>query len=400
MWKQLIIFILFFHNGNAQRIGNYVANGSFEERYDCTSISLMKAKYWLSIDSSSYGGEYTSVCNGRVPLNAHTYQYPKNGDAYIISGFYILNSIRGYPKNRLKSTLQIGKTYCVKFHVNITNMSPRGIDGFGAYFGGNEIDTITHCTIPLSYVIPQVKNPFGNVISDTLNWVAITGTFTSNGTEKYLLLGNFLADNAVSTVSINTPYYPQNWTDVGIDDVSCIEVDLSAYAGRDTTVYIGDSAYIGREPDFVIDTGCVWYQLPNTTTAIDTVSGMWVKPNITGTYTYVVRQELECSAVKWDTVVVTVRDYDTGIGEVKSGKLEIKFYPNPAQNKITIKSNKEREELSLSIVDLTGRVIIEQNVIIQNYSADMDLHIADGAYMINIRGNKRRTTIKKLLIAR
>src|SRR5690606_22419827 len=143
-------------------------------------------------------------------------------------------------------------------------------------------------------------------ITDTLNWVAITGTFVANGTEKYLLLGNFLSDDDTDTLMINPTNLPTIATEAGIDDVSCIPLDLEAYAGRDTTILYGDSVYIGREPDFATDPYCVWYKLPDTANAIDTTSGLWVKPSVTTTY--VVKQELECSSLKWDTVVVNVKE--------------------------------------------------------------------------------------------
>src|SRR5690606_33046643 len=114
---------------------------------------------------------------------------------------------------------QAGKTYCVKFYVNISNPSTYGIDGFGAYFGDNNIDTITYCNVPLTYLIPQVQNPQGNIISDTLNWIAITGTFVANGTEKYLLLGNFLSNANTDTLMINPTNLPLIWTEGSIDDV-------------------------------------------------------------------------------------------------------------------------------------------------------------------------------------
>src|SRR5690606_19202302 len=129
-----------------------------------------------------------------------------------------------------------------------------------------------------------------------------TGTFVAQGNEKYALLGNFLADNAVTTTSIGGPFYPSKWTDVCIDDVSCIELNLPAFAGPDTTFIPGDSLFLGREPDVGIDEACIWYKMPGTT-PIDTVAGFWIKP--TEACTYVVRQEI-CGLVKWDTVRITL----------------------------------------------------------------------------------------------
>ncbi|MBX3165661.1 MAG: T9SS type A sorting domain-containing protein [Bacteroidetes bacterium] len=398
----LIVLVLFFIGGKAQRIGNYVANGSFEEYYDCSmfSNSLQQVKHWLSIDSSSLGAIYNAICNTRVPINGTGYQYPKTGNACVVSTFYWLNSnlLRGYLKNRLKYNLQAGKTYCVKFYINVTNASTYGIDGFGAYFGGNEIDTITKSNVPLSYIIPQVQNPQGNIITDTLNWVAITGTFTANGTEKYALIGNFLADNDVDTLMINSMYLPQIYADVNIDDVSCIPIDLEAYAGRDTTIFIGDSVHIGREPDFAIDTGCVWYKLPSTT-AIDTISGMWVKPPI-GTHTYVVRQELECSSLKWDTVVVNVKN-DVGIGELKDESLELRVYPNPANGMLNVESPLTPKGGTVTIFDVLGKNILSQQLELKNGKGEIDVsELMNGIYTLKFTDSKKRSAVKKLVINR
>src|SRR5262249_18836598 len=148
-------------------------------------------------DSGKYAGERLSELppNATVPYTGYAFQWPKSGYSYFISTLYLKSNAssinRGYPRNRLKQNLEIGKTYCVKFYCNITNQSTYGVDGLGAYFGDSNTDTITQCDKPITYLTPQVKNPNGNIITDTLNWVLITGTFTANGTEKYLILGNF-----------------------------------------------------------------------------------------------------------------------------------------------------------------------------------------------------------------
>lgn len=382
-----LYFLLLSQGFSAQQIANFVSNGSFEKLYTCNGASspITWAKNWLSIDSASFGGGVYGLCNSKIPTNVNGWQFPLSGQNYIICTFFWLpNSSRGYPKNRLKQTLNQGKTYCVRFHINITNMSPRGIDGFGAYFGGSAIDTITKCTIPLTYITPQVKNPIGNIISDTLNWVPITGTFVATGNEKYLLLGNFLSNAGTSTAPIMGPFYPENWCDVLIDDVSCIEMDVAAYAGPDKWITPGDSVYLGRESDFAIDPYCFWYKLPNATTAIDTTSGIWVKPSSTSTY--VVRQELECNTVKWDTVVVYQNA--VGLSKIKIKNEELIIGPNPSANEVILSLANEslpKYFKRVEILDMEMKVIKEIEISEENTKLTIiTSDIANGIYALRL----------------
>lgn len=342
---KLKIFFIYFFLGlsyffvHGQQIGNYVANGSFESVYTCTSqLSSLKLKNWSCIDSSKICADMMHTCWGNVPVNGVGYQYPKHGGAYmrltLWCPFCGPPFTRSNLKNRLKQNLIAGITYCVRMYVTVQDMCPNAIDGFGFYFGDNSIDTIIYnARLPLTFLTPQVSNPVGNIILDSMNWVPITGTFTANGTEKYLIISNFKSDIATNTVL--TGYMPANgWAEYFVDAVSCIEVNLPAYAGPDKLIYPGDSVYIGREKDYAIDPGCIWYKLPNMATAIDTISGLWVKPSVTSTY--VVRQELDCSSVKWDTVVVIINNNLVGLGKLQSIADNISLFPNPTSGNLSI----------------------------------------------------------------
>ncbi len=393
----------------SQSIANYISNGGFEENYNnCAGpgYPLMVAKSWLSIDSISFGGVYFSYCNNKVPKSINTYQYPHSGSSHIITNFYCpFCGIRGYPKNRLKKRLEAGKTYCVKYYVNISNSSPFGMDGFGAYFGDGSIDTISKCTIPLTYITPQVKNPLGNVIKDTLNWVPITGTFVANGTEKYALLGNFMADNAVTTASIGGQYYPQQWTDLLVDDVSCIDVDLPAFAGPDLSIAPGDSAFIGRQPDVGIDEACRWYKLPAsitpTTPALDTVAGLYVKPVVTSTY--VVRQQLWCSGVKWDTVVVYMNL--TGVEKRNALNDELKIWPVPATDKLHLQvkgAGLWTLGFELEIRNALGQVIKRvENVSLNGSGIEIETAgLPEGVYTLLLKSGSSETVSRRFILSR
>jgi hypothetical protein len=202
-------------------------------------------------------------------------------------------------RNRLKANLQTGKEYCVKFYVNIRDNASYGIDGMGAFFGDNTLDTIAKTTVPLTYLVPQVQNSAGNIITDTMNWVLITGTFVATGSEKHLIIGNFKSDAATNKTFINPTILPTIGADVFIDDVSCIPLDLPAYAapGPDIWAVPGTTTYIGRPQDVGIDEACEWFKLPNTTSVIANVAGLTLTV-AAGTETYMVKQDI-CGVIKY-----------------------------------------------------------------------------------------------------
>jgi hypothetical protein len=391
----------------SQSIGNYVNNGSFEELYNCNLPGpLTKAKYWRGIDSLGHMPAVFSTCPGfsNIPVNGYTYQWPKNGEVYVISTFFCLpiycqNSNRLYLRNRLKQNLQPNKTYCVSFYVNITNNSTYGMDGFGAYFGDDNLDTITKTNIPLTYLTPQVQNPTHSMIADTLNWGLITGTFVASGHEKHLVIGNFKSDAATNTVLINPNHLPVVFTDVVIDDVSCIELDLPAYAGPDRSIIPGDSVFIGREPDFAIDPGCFWYRLPGMV-PLDTTSGLWVKPTVTTTY--VVKQVLDCSAEKWDTVIVYMNL--VSLFDPEAAEKAIRLFPNPARDHLELEiSNALFSEAfrNIRIYDQLGQLIREEEISIKQGNTRIATgDMAEGVYWLQLQGKDVPILNKKFVIRR
>jgi hypothetical protein len=409
-----ILFIFFItssiinkSNNCIAQTGNYVKNGSFEDYYSCYLPNhIGVAKGWRTIDSSLYGPQqFLSTCYPNVPYNGFGFQWPRTGENLCGASFLCEGTLcsvsgdRGYIRNRLKSNLIQGKIYCVKFYVNINNNSQYGIDGFGAYFGDDSIDTITVVSKPLIYLIPQITNPTNNIITDTLNWTIVTGTFVANGTEKHLIIGNFKSDAFTNKIQIDTSYSPHVFTDVCIDDVSCIELNLPAYAGSDKSIIPGDSVYIGRESDFAIDPGCIWFKLPNMTTAIDTISGLWVKPSSTSTY--VVKQTLDCSPEKWDTVVVYMNL--VGIEKLRMLNEELRIYPVPAKDFIELKiSNRALFEgfNSIALYNNLGQLIKEEEISFKEDKLIIStIDFKPGVYVLKIKSNTYGTVSQRFVIS-
>jgi hypothetical protein len=390
-----IFFYLFFGLSflvRGQQIGNYVTNGSFEDYYSCYLPNhIAVAKGWRTVDSSLFGPQlFLSTCYPNVPYTGFGFQWPRTGGNLFIAGFFCEGTIcsvtggRGYIRNRLKSNLIQGKIYCVSFFVNISNNSQYGIDAFGAFFGDDSIDTITVVSTPLIYLNPQITNATNNIITDTLNWTLVTGTFVANGTEKHLIIGNFKSDTSTNKVQIDTTFSPYVFTDVCIDDVSCVEINLAAFAGKDTTIFSGDSIYIGRQPDFAIDPGCIWFKLPNMAIPLDTISGIWVKP--TTTSTYVVRQVLDCSPLKWDTIVVTVSTNYVGLSKLQKLSDNISLFPNPTSGNLSISGFSGSGISSFSISNCLGQIIQSGDIIQKNNLINVETsELESGLYQIHLK---------------
>jgi len=148
---------------------------------------------------------------------------------------------------------------------------------------------------------PQIQLYGNPVVLDTLDWVKVGGIYTAHGGEQYITIGNFQDDKNTDTISIEST--DDNGAGYGIDDVSVIPLDsmlLYADAGRDTTIYKGDSVFIGSRLCGL--TNVVWYDSAGA--VIDTgAPGFWVSP-AASTY-YIITQNVN-GFYSADTVYITV----------------------------------------------------------------------------------------------
>lgn len=410
--KAWITFALCFNFFAEAQVANYVSNGSFEDCIACNgSNALFKARYWNSIDSISAGGLYFSSCPGfgTVPLNGTTYQYARTGLAFVQTDFFCQASFcnpsynRFYLKNRLKSVLQNGTAYCVKFYVNISNNSTLGIDRFEAFFCNSSLDTITKCSMPLTYINPQISNPTNNIVTDTMNWTLITGTFTAAGSEKYMVIGNFKSDVATNTLLINPTYLPAKVTDVAVDDVSCIPLNLPAYAAPVLNIYAipGNTIYLGRPSDVGIDEACMWYKFPNTTNAIDTIAGITVTVAAT-TETYMVKQDI-CGVVKYDTVIVHASGAGFSSLFTTDNSSQLLVSPNPAGNffNVSLLGGHDNNPCMLYLFNSLGALVRKAEISFEKNNDQFSTEgLADGIYIVSVTNRNGFASHTKLVISK
>jgi OOP family OmpA-OmpF porin len=214
---------------------NLVLNPSFEDTIECiyTGSQLGHLYHWSSPTNATPDAFSVDYCDVylnsdiiAVPSNYWGYQQPRTGNNY--AGFYFLldNDYpdREYIQVHLSEKLKPNIVYCVKYYVSMCDaQSCLAIRGFEAYFSTDSIYVEGSPPVfPILTLPAQIS--VDTLVSDSINWVEISGYFMAQGDEEYMLIGNFKPQNQVQRIIINDDllnkgayYY--------IDDVSVFECD-------------------------------------------------------------------------------------------------------------------------------------------------------------------------------
>ena len=311
----IILFLLRSHIGYNQY--NLVPNYSFEENVVCPSINNnpVPAPWYLPQNvpnKSAFVHACSTSPDYSVPFNSGNtgFQYPKTGQGYAGVEVYNLFFFDGryYLQTKLKSILQTGGCYYGEFWVSLVNYSRIAINNIAMLLtdtaiwsaGSSNSPNFGYDLIPAN---PQIFNYGNPVITDTLNWVKISGVFTAQGGEEYITIGNFKDDANTTTVQVNSGVDTYDKASYCIDDIYLIPLDsmfLQADAGTDKTITQGDSVYIGSYINGI--NNITWYNSTGNIIATG-IPGMYVKP-ATSTF-YVIEQNV-CGQYSKDTVYITV----------------------------------------------------------------------------------------------
>jgi hypothetical protein len=189
-----ICFLVFLIFGKFTFSQNLVPNYSFETYTLCPTFASQLDRAYPWFKASFEMPEYYNSCAlisdfVSVPSNSNGFQYARTGEAYVgifVSHFNVIN-VREYIEVKLDSTLIEDQCYYFEMYVNQPNDVRYGSDGIGAYFSVGMVTSPGYTVFPYN---PQISNPGGNIISDTLNWTRISGYFTAKGGEDYLTIGN------------------------------------------------------------------------------------------------------------------------------------------------------------------------------------------------------------------
>jgi hypothetical protein len=217
-----ILFLFFTSFLFAQQ--NLVTNPSFEEYSNCPHV-LNLVNFALGWSSYNKTPDYYNSCSGDssdvfVPLNCYGNQNAHSGNAYcgLYSYVWLTPDYREYIGSELAEPLNINQKYYVSLQVNLAESVNCGTNNLGILFS----------TKPYSDSIPMTIHNHAQIyslitITDTMNWVAISGSFISDSAYRYIIVGNFYDSTHTTQVIINgsdcVSYY-------FIDDI-CVSDDSS-----------------------------------------------------------------------------------------------------------------------------------------------------------------------------
>lgn len=165
---------------------------------------------------------YSASPNCSVPHNFLGYQYPASGAGYAGISTFIDGCCPEYREvmgAQLLTPLSINQKYYVKFQLSLTldYNSNSGADKAGIRFSNVKR---TPSNPP---AINNMSDIYATaVITDTLNWTTIFGTFIADSAYSYIEIGNFF-DNASTNIQVLRPQ-ASNWSYYYFDDV-CVSTD-------------------------------------------------------------------------------------------------------------------------------------------------------------------------------
>jgi hypothetical protein len=208
---------------------NLVPNPSFEDTVSCPigGYEVDKCVGWSSYSGSS---DYMNSCSTgsvSVPNNWAGYQPAATGNAYCAIVTYVsaIPNYREHIGRMLSNPLSIGIKYFVSLKIALS------IDSiFESNCATNKMG-IMFSTIPydVSHPSPITNNPqvhSDSIITDTLNWTLISGSFIADSAYNYIIIGNFFNDNLTDTIrmangSLDDAYYFIDDVCVSTDSLTC-----------------------------------------------------------------------------------------------------------------------------------------------------------------------------------
>jgi hypothetical protein len=241
---------------------------------DVFSTLLTDKKCWASMPYNTAQ---------RDPTRPHIgTQRPRTGSRFAgIHPFSLRRCYREYLQVKLTTPLIPGEEYCAEMYVSSASRVELASNNLGMSFYDEEVvsnDLFYYCILDKT---PQVVNT--SIITDTINWIRVSGTFVATSAAQYLSIGNFASEDQTQYIRKPGPYPDfDRLSYYFIDDVSVQHLSARQFTfSGNTTICEGERATIealGGLSDLK------WTTLNDTLTILSQTEWLIVSPQQTTTY--------------------------------------------------------------------------------------------------------------------
>lgn len=205
--KRIVFLACFFPLGVLAQ--NLIPNPGFELYRNCPRhLGNFKDDVALWTTPTDGSTDYFHLCSQHMgtPENFNGAQYTLEGNGY--AGFYAFapGDYREYLQVKLKSPLRKGMSYLLSFHVSLAERSDFAIRDFGVLFSSAALSLNTKKALTRgkrysirgnTYNYQEISS--AGFINDTSRWIRVETEIQANGSEHYLILGNFRSNKETRT---------------------------------------------------------------------------------------------------------------------------------------------------------------------------------------------------------
>jgi hypothetical protein len=213
---------------------NLVPNHSFEERDSCLEVNMAYTLGTGPLGWFSAGGtgDYFMSCIpdggfNDVPLSSWAFQYAQEGECYVgVVTYQQGTGVREYFMIQLAQPLVVGQEYFASFYASPTWGGPEpqmflASSHIGMLFTTQPLYWSSNDPWPTGGNFAHVHHPW--LITDTVGWALVSGSFVADSAYQYLMIGNHFDNGITDTLH----FAAFNWTAKAhtlIDNV-CVTAD-------------------------------------------------------------------------------------------------------------------------------------------------------------------------------
>ncbi|MBU3659101.1 MAG: T9SS type A sorting domain-containing protein [Flavobacteriales bacterium] len=413
--KVMLLIILVELHFNVSSQNNLVPNPSFEQ-YDtcpyfpnpsaigleqiCKSVPWFQPNEPNATPSSGCGNsssDFFHSCSGQIPNVLYTdFQFPNFGNGFsgiaTYDALWIPEEAREYLEIKLIENLKNHK-YCVSWYANLSSISRFGSNHVGALFTKDTV--FQYGFWEIIPTIPQIENLA--IVTDTQNWVPFHQTFTAEGGEKYMTVGNFRVKSLIETGPVRANN--NRWVYYYFDDFGVYELpEISAGMGGEIDT-LGESVSLQANCE-----GC-WNDLvyrwwPSAGLSDTTILNPIATPEVTTTYYFGLidtSETVPCIVDLMDSVTVFVTiPQDTVTAPPTSFSWLV--YPSPTNGNLTVQFSGLSSDSQLLLIDARGRLVRKIAVPKNTESLPLDISaLAAGEYFLQVENSnlKERRKVTK-----